>query len=462
MDVEVWNYIAEHKLPILGICYGLQEIIYKFGGKVEATKKREYGKAYLDQLPLEGEAKKGAEALFNGVTDKTQVWMSHGDKINEIPPNYIDIGTTNNSNHACIMNLTDKIYGIQFHPEVTHTPEGKILLKNFSTGICNCKATWNMGSFHENIVKTIKEKVGDSHVIGAVSGGVDSTVAALLMNEAIGKQFHAILVDNGLLRKDEAKQVMTRLTKDGIDLRTVDKSDLFLELLKDVSDPEKKRKIIGNTFIDVFEEESKKVEESIGKKADFLLQGTLYPDVIESTSFRGPSATIKSHHNVGGLKDKMKLKLIEPLRELFKDEVRALGRELGLDEKSVSRHPFPGPGLAIRCIGDIKKEYLDIIREADDILISELHDSGDYYKIGQALCVLLPIKSVGVMGDCRTYEKAIALRIVQTTDFMTADWYRIDYDLLGKISSRILNEVHGVNRVVYDISSKPPSTIEWE
>lgn len=387
--------------------------------------------------------------------------MSHGDKINEIPDGFIDIGVTDNSNHACIMNSEKHIYGIQFHPEVTHTPNGKVILKNFALDICKCNATWTMDSFHDIIINSIRKEVGNSQVIGAVSGGVDSTVAALLLNEAIGKQFHAILVDNGLLRKNEAEQCLKRLISRGIDLECVDASEIFLNKLAGVDDPEQKRKIIGHTFIDVFEEKAKEIEKKHGK-VDFLLQGTLYPDVIESTSFKGPSATIKSHHNVGGLKENMKLKLIEPLRELFKDEVRQLGRELGLDEKSVSRHPFPGPGLAIRCLGDIKKEYLDIIREADDILISELHASGDYNKIGQALCVLLPTRSVGVMGDCRTYEKVIALRVVQTTDYMTADWYKMDYDLLGKISSRILNEVHGVNRVVYDISSKPPSTIEWE
>ena len=411
--------------------------------------------------------------LFENLDDPFQVWMSHGDKLSALPQDFYDIGATTNAEHAAIACHSRIMYGIQFHPEVTHTPQGCILLKNFVCGICKANQDWKMGSFVNEAIEQIRAKVGENgHVIGAVSGGVDSSVAAVLMNRAIGDRFHAVLVDNGVLRLNEAKEVMERLGAAGINLRLADASELFLSKLTGVSDPEQKRKIIGHTFIDVFEAEAKKIEEEVGH-VDFLLQGTLYPDVIESTSFRGPSATIKSHHNVGGLKENMKLQLIEPLRELFKDEVRALGIELGLPADCIWRHPFPGPGLAIRCIGPISKEQLDILRQADKILIDEIRAAGEYEKIGQALVVLLPVRSVGVMGDGRTYEQVsrikrmnheqtAAIRCVQTTDYMTADWYRFPYDLLARISNRIINEVKGINRCVYDISSKPPATIEWE
>ena len=351
-----------------------------------------------------------AFSLFENLDDPFQVWMSHGDKLSALPKDFYDIGATTNAEHAAIACHSRVMYGIQFHPEVTHTPQGRILLKNFVCGICKANQDWKMGSFVNEAIEQIRAKVGENgHVIGAVSGGVDSSVAAVLMNRAIGDRFHAVLVDNGVLRLNEAKEVMERLGAAGINLRLADASELFLSKLTGVSDPEQKRKIIGHTFIDVFEAEAKKIEEEVGH-VDFLLQGTLYPDVIESTSFRGPSATIKSHHNVGGLKENMKLQLIEPLRELFKDEVRALGIELGLPADCIWRHPFPGPGLAIRCIGPISKEQLDILRQADKILIDEIRAAGEYEKIGQALVVLLPVRSVGVMGDGRTYEQVSRIK----------------------------------------------------
>ncbi len=440
----------EMEVPLLGICYGLQELTQAFGGQVASSERREYGHADLHVSQ--------ENPLFSNLPETCQVWMSHGDKVLSLPDGFIDTARTSNSEHAAIADLKRKIYGIQFHPEVSHTPLGKEILRNFTLSICECRADWSMGSFVEEAIENVRAKVGNNTVIGAVSGGVDSTVAAVLMKRAIGDQFHAFLVDNGLLRMNEAQQVMSRLRdRMGINLTCVDASDLFLDRLKDVTDPEKKRKIIGNTFIEVFEQEAEKLND-----AQFLLQGTLYPDVIESVSFKGPSATIKTHHNVGGLLEKMQLQLIEPLRELFKDEVRELGLALGLDEESVYRHPFPGPGLAIRILGDVTRERLDILRQADVIYMDEIRKSGLYREIGQAFAVLLPVRSVGVMGDSRTYEQVIALRAVQTTDYMTADWYPMPGDVLRRMANRIINEVRGVNRVVYDISSKPPSTIEWE
>jgi GMP synthase (glutamine-hydrolysing) len=385
--------------------------------------------------------------------------MSHGDKLHSVPTGFVDILNTDNSQHAAIANPEKKMYGLQFHPEVTHSPCGLHLLKNFVVGICGAPTDWNMKDIAEEFVKEVRETVGpEGQVIGAVSGGVDSTVAAVLLQRAIGNRFHAILVDNGLLRKDEAKEVVKRLKdKMGINLHCVDASERFLSLLEGQDDPETKRKIIGKTFIEVFHDEAQRIG-----KVDFLLQGTLYPDVIESISYKGPSATIKSHHNVGGLPASMKLKLIEPLRELFKDEVRTLGIALGVEPASVWRHPFPGPGLAIRCLTTLSKENLDMLRHADAIMIEELHKADVYKLIGQAFVVLLPVKSVGVMGDCRTYENVCTVRCVQTTDYMTADWYKMPYEVLAKISSRIINEVRGINRVTYDVSSKPPATIEWE
>lgn len=355
------------------------------------------------------------------------------------------------------------MWGLQFHPEVTHSPRGHDILKNFVVKIAGAKQDWVMTDYANEFIESVRKEVGPTgHVIGAVSGGVDSTVAAVLMNKAIGHRFHAVMVDNGCLRKDEAKNVLERLVNDcGVDLKCVDAADRFLSLLKGVTDPEKKRKIIGGTFIDIFQEEAIRIQEEHGA-CDFLLQGTLYPDVIESISYKGPSATIKTHHNVGGLPASMKLKLIEPLRELFKDEVRELGMALGIDEKSVWRHPFPGPGLAIRVLGEVTAERCAILREADAIMIEELYKSGHYRPIGQAFVVLLPVKSVGVMGDGRTYENVACVRCVETTDYMTADFYHLPYEVMSNMSSRIINEVRGINRLCYDISSKPPATIEWE
>ena len=397
--------------------------------------------------------------MLEGLGNEFQVWMSHGDKVKKLPTGFKVIGSSGNSPYAAIANVEKKQYGIQFHPEVTHTPKGKTLLRNFVVNICGCETKWTMTNLVQQMMDNIKKQVGeDGVVIGAVSGGVDSTVAAVLMTKAIGHRFHAILVDNGLLRKDEAEEVLNRLNnKCGVNVRCVNAVDLFLNKLKGVSEPEKKRKIIGHTFIEVFEAEAKKID-----NAKFLLQGTLYPDVIESVSYKGPSATIKTHHNVGGLPERMDMELIEPLRLFFKDEVRALGLEIGIEPNSIWRHPFPGPGLAIRMLGDVQREGLEMLKAADSIFIEEIRKAGIYQDIGQAFAVLLPCKSVGVMGDGRTYEKVIALRAVQTSDFMTADWYHMPYEVLGKVSTRIINEVKGINRVCYDVSSKPPATIEWE
>jgi GMP synthase (glutamine-hydrolysing) len=373
------------------------------------------------------------------------------------------IAATENSEFVAIENLEKKMWGLQFHPEVTHSPLGKTVLENFCVKIAGAKQDWVMTDYAQEFIESVRLKVGDSHVIGAVSGGVDSTVAAVLMTRAIGERFHAVLVDNGCLRKNEAEQVVKRMRDDcGVNLRCVDASDRFMDLLKGVTDPEQKRKIIGTTFIHVFQEEAEKIEASLNGKCEFLLQGTLYPDVIESISYKGPSACIKTHHNVGGLPANMKLKLIEPLRELFKDEVRELGMALGIDEDSVWRHPFPGPGLAIRVLGEVTRERVKIAQEADAIVIEELIKSGHYRKIGQAFVVLLPCKTVGVMGDGRTYENVASVRCVETTDYMTADFYHLPYDVMGTMSSRVINEVRGINRLCYDISSKPPATIEWE
>jgi GMP synthase (glutamine-hydrolysing) len=370
---------------------------------------------------------------------------------------------TDNAEFVAIENLEKRMWGLQFHPEVTHSPRGKDILKNFIVHISGATANWVMKDYANEFIHEVREQVGETgHVIGAVSGGVDSTVAAVLMTRAIGDRFHAIMVDNGCLRKNEAKDVLKRLREDcGVNLRCVDASDRFLGLLKGVTDPEMKRKIIGKTFIEVFQDEARKIEDQ-GNHCDWLLQGTLYPDVIESISYKGPSATIKTHHNVGGLPATMHLKLIEPLRELFKDEVRELGMALGIDEASVWRHPFPGPGLAIRILGEVTTDRIQILQEADAIVIEELHRSGHYRNIGQAFVVLLPVKTVGVMGDGRTYENCAAVRCVETTDYMTADFYHLPYEVMGTISSRVINEVRGINRVTYDISSKPPATIEWE
>ncbi|AMD18570.1 HBL332Cp [Eremothecium sinecaudum] len=443
-------------VPVLGICYGLQEIAWINGAKVARGEKREYGRATLHVQEV-------SCPLFEGV-DNSTVWMSHGDKLHMLPEGFIVTATTDNSPFCGVAHESKPIYGIQFHPEVTHSSQGKILLKNFAVNICKANQNWTMENFIETEIQRIKTLVGPTaEVIGAVSGGVDSTVAAKLMTEAIGERFHAILVDNGVLRLNEAANVKKILGEGlGINLTVVDAADEFLDKLKGVTDPEKKRKIIGNTFIHVFEREAAKIKPKNGEEIEFLLQGTLYPDVIESISFKGPSQTIKTHHNVGGLLENMKLKLIEPLRELFKDEVRHLGELLGIAHDLVWRHPFPGPGIAIRVLGEVTREQVEIARQADHIYIEEIKKAGLYNKISQAFACLLPVKSVGVMGDQRTYDQVIALRAIETTDFMTADWYPFEHDFLKAVASRIVNEVNGVARVTYDITSKPPATVEWE
>jgi len=439
-------------IPILGICYGMQLLTKHFGGKVERAEKREYGKAQLTTDDVSD--------LFSGFNpgETTQVWMSHGDRVQQMPSDFVPLAHTDNSPLAAVRHAGLPLFGVQFHPEVVHTPRGEEILRNFLFKVCRCEPSWTMLSFVEETIAQIRRQVGEKKVICGLSGGVDSSVAALLLHKALGDQLTCIFVNNGLLRKGEAEQVL-RTFRDSyhIKLDYVDAVERFLEKLKGVLDPEKKRKIIGNEFIYVFEEEARRLG-----KVDFLAQGTLYPDVIESISVKGPSATIKSHHNVGGLPEKMQLQLIEPLRELFKDEVRLVGQELGLPQEITWRHPFPGPGLAIRILGEVTEERLKILRAADAVVMEEMKDSGWYRQVWQAFAVLLPIKTVGVMGDERTYENVIALRVVTSQDGMTADWVQLPHELLGAISNRIINEVKGVNRVVYDISSKPPSTIEWE
>jgi GMP synthase (glutamine-hydrolysing) len=450
--------VFELDVPILGICYGLQEIAWHFGKNVLAGEKREYGHAYL-KVDRHGDKEAGGhvDKLFSGLEDDMEVWMSHGDKLSNLPEDFIAVATTTNAPFAGMAHKTKKLYGIQFHPEVTHTPQGTVLLKNFAVIICEAKTDWTMGKFVDQEIARIRALVGEKgQVIGAVSGGVDSTVAAKLMKEAIGDRFHAVMVDNGVLRMNEAKQVKETLTAGlGINLTVIDASERFLSRLAGIKDdPEKKRKVIGNTFIEVFQETALKIaaEASSDKagKIEWLLQGTLYPDVIESISFKGPSATIKTHHNVGGLPKDMNLKLIEPLRELFKDEVRELGTNLGIPKDLVWRHPFPGPGIAIRILGEVTPEQVRIAREADFIFIEEIKAAGLYRKVSQAFAALLPVKAVGVMGDNRVHAQVIALRAVETSDFMTADWYPFDGAFLKKVSRRIVNEVDGVCRVVYD------------
>jgi GMP synthase (glutamine-hydrolysing) len=425
--------------PILGICYGMQVIGHLLGGTVAPTGKREYGRA---ELMID---KRGR--LFKGLRSTQDVWMSHGDRLSAMPPGFERLGHSANSPYAAAANLERSIYGIQFHPEVAHTPKGTQIIKNFLFEVCGCRGGWTPSSFIRSSLRSIRE-----------SGGVDSAVTAVLVHKAIGKQLTCIFVNNGLLRKGEADQVLTTFRgKLNMKLRYVDDEKGFLSRLRSVTDPEKKRKVIGKRFIEVFEKESKKLG-----RVDFLAQGTLYPDRIESKSVKGPSSTIKTHHNVGGLPDSMKLKLVEPLRNLFKDEVREVGRKLGLPESIVSRQPFPGPGLGVRALGEVTKDRLDTLREADAIFLEELRRADLESKIDQAFAVLLPVKSVGVMGDGRTYQNVVALRAVTTRDYMTADWFRIPVDVLARISTRIINEVNHVNRVVYDVSTKPPSTIEWE
>ncbi|KAK1926154.1 hypothetical protein DB88DRAFT_480866 [Papiliotrema laurentii] len=466
--------VFEAGVPILGICYGLQEIARTHGGKVEAHSHREYGYAKIQVEKVGNHGDKLFEGIEMEEDGGLQVWMSHGDQLSSLPPHFQTIASTPTSPYTAIAHESKPIFGVQFHPEVSHSPKGKEVIGAFVKNICEVKGGWSMESFIPKEIARIREICGEKgQVIGAVSGGVDSTVAAKLMHEAIGDRFHAIMVDNGVLRKDEGKKVHEMLTTQlGVNLTVVDASDLFLSRLAGVEDPERKRKIIGNTFIEVFEAEAAKIEAAAEKevaekggdakgKIEWLLQGTLYPDVIESISFKGPSATIKTHHNVGGLLENMKLKLIEPLRELFKDEVRALGRLLGIPAQLVGRHPFPGPGLAIRILGEVTRDQIKILQHADDIYIEEIRAAGLYDQISQAFVALLPVKAVGVAGDARTYDQVVALRAVSTEDFMTADWFVFPPAVLKKISSRITNEVKGVNRVVYDVTSKPPGTVEW-
>ncbi len=438
------------KLPLLGVCYGSQYLAHYFGGEVAPSNTREYGRAHLSFVNSEN-------VLFRGIHENSQVWMSHGDTIVSIPENYEIIASTNDVKVAAYQIQGEETFAIQFHPEVYHSTDGATLLRNFLVDVCGCEQDWTPDSFVESTIESLKEKLGDDKVILGLSGGVDSTVAGVLLHKAIGDNLTCIFVDNGLLRKDEFEDVLDSYKHMGLNVIGVDAKQRFWDALAGESDPEGKRKIIGKEFIEVFDEEAHKIQD-----VKWLGQGTIYPDVIESCSVNGPSATIKSHHNVGGLPDYMKLKIVEPLNLLFKDEVRRVGRSLNIEPKLLGRHPFPGPGLGIRILSDITPEKVQILQEVDAIFINGLREHGLYDKVWQAGAMLLPVQSVGVMGDERTYENCVALRAVESTDGMTADWVHLPYEFLAKISNQIINQVRGVNRVVYDISSKPPATIEWE
>jgi len=445
--------VLELGVPVLGICYGLQLLVHHLGGKVEAASDREYGRAGLEVTepgdPLFAEWPGGPEHV---------VWMSHGDRVLALPPDFEVVGRSGGSPFAAVRSTRAPLWGVQFHPEVAHTEHGRALLRNFVHRICGCASSWTMEAFIDETVRHVREQVGDRSAICGLSGGVDSTVAAALVHRALGERLTCIFVDHGFMRENEGDEVERLFAQTlGVPLVRVDASKRFLAALEGVTDPERKRRIIGHLFIETFEEEAARLG-----GADFLVQGTLYPDVIESVSVKGPSATIKTHHNVGGLPERMNLRLVEPLRELFKDEVREVGRKLGLPESAVGRHPFPGPGLAIRILGEVNEERLAPLRRADAIMLEEIRRAGLYDDIWQALTVFLPVQSVGVMGDERTYENAVAIRCVTSVDAMTADFAHLPYEVLGRIASRIINEVKGINRVVYDVSSKPPATIEWE